>query len=204
MTSRNQPLDLALLFLALLAFAVAPAWLPPSYSWVEHGISEAAGQGVEGAWITRTGFLAFGLAVLRIARLRRVDWQPLATFLHRVFGLSMLAVAAFSARSWEPEAPYVASEDLLHSAFATAMGFAYVTALVSLVVVRRHRSSAAALPDWLALVVTALVPPLGMSTAVWGLMQRVMFAVAGAWYAKEVWTGSRTGLGVQIDDPRQR
>jgi hypothetical protein len=183
-----------LLAAALVAFGLGPFLLPESYSVVEDGISESGAQGIEQAWPTRLGFIAFGLAVVWLTAVRRSDWQPLASLLHLLFGVSMFGVAAFSARPWEENAPYVQLEDSIHSWFASVMGFAFVTGVVTLVVIRRQRSLTAALPDWVALIVTTLVP-LAMSTAVWGLLQRLMFVTAAAWYGREaLLDASQTGM----------
>jgi len=110
----------------------------------------------------------------------------------------MFAVSAFSAKSWEENAPFGEREDFLHSLFAGVMGFCFVVAMVTLIVVRRHRSVRAALPDWVALVVTATVP-LTASTGVWGLLQRVMFVVAACWYAREAWLAGPGAVDVARD-----
>lgn len=175
-----------LLAAALVAFGVAPLLLPESYSAVEHGISESAAQGIEQAWPARLGFIAFGLAVLWLAAVRRADWQTPASLLHLSFGVCMFGVAAFSAKSWEEGAPYVELEDALHSQFAGVMGFAFIAGVTTLIVIRRRRSVAAALPDWAALIVTVSVP-LFMSSDIWGLLQRLMFVTAAAWYGREAW-----------------
>jgi hypothetical protein len=55
---------LSCLTVSALALAVAPMLMPESYSWVVHTTSESAAQGVNGAWLARLGFVAFGFAVL--------------------------------------------------------------------------------------------------------------------------------------------
>lgn len=175
-----------LLLAALAAIAAAPALLPQSYSWIEHGVSESAAQGVEGAWLARLGLLGYGLAVLWLVPLRRAAWGRLAAAAHRGFGLSMLGVAAFSAKPWWADPVYVASEEFLHSVFSGTAGFAFIAGLTALVVRRWHRSIPAALPDWVALLVAVAVP-LASASGVWGLLQRLMFLTAAAWYAREAW-----------------
>lgn len=175
---------LLLLAGALLALGLAPLAMPASYSWIEHGTSESAAQGIDGAWVARTGFILFGLAVLVLAQLRHHAWKPVGTVLHGIFAVSMLAVAAFSTKPWETDSAYVASEDLLHSVFATVMGFGFVAGVVAVMVARRLPSTRAALPD-IATIVIASVVPLTQSTSVWGLLQRTMFVTAAAWYARE-------------------
>jgi TRAP-type C4-dicarboxylate transport system permease small subunit len=79
---------LALYLVAILSLALAPLLMPAGYDWVRHTTSESAAQGLDGAWLARLGFVAFGLAVL------------------------MVATAAFSTRPWDPELPYSRVEDL--------------------------------------------------------------------------------------------
>ncbi len=173
-----------LLLVVGLVAIVAPVAMPPSYSWIRLGTSESAAQGLEGAWVTRAGFIMFGLAVLWLAGIRRRAWGKAGTFLHRGFAVSLLAVAAFSIRSWEPGADYVASEDLLHSLFATVMGLCFIAGVLTVMVARRLPGPWAALPDIAAATIPALVS-LAMSSPVWGLLQRIMFITAAAWYARE-------------------
>ncbi|MDH3684408.1 MAG: DUF998 domain-containing protein [Acidimicrobiia bacterium] len=176
----------ALLVAALVAFAFAPMLLPESYSWVEHGISESAAQGIDGAWLARGGLILYGLAVVWLVGIRHSTWGPLATALFAVFGASMFGVAAFAAKPWEEDAVFVESEDMLHSAFAGSAGFAFVAGILTLIVARRHRSVRAAIPDWVAFLVAAIVP-LTASASIWGALQRLMFFTAAVWYAREAW-----------------
>jgi hypothetical protein len=184
------PIALALVLLgsSALALALAPAVLPRSYSWVEHTTSEAAGQGVGGAWLARVGFVLFGVAVGLVVRCRRVGWNPVAVVAHGGFAVSMVAVAVFPSRPWT-EAPYDSLPDLLHSVAATAMGFCFVIGVVALM--GEGRSRGRRWGDALA-VGAAVVLPLAMT--VWpssaGVSQRLMFFVAYLWYGREILAGS--------------
>ncbi len=180
---------------AMTLLAVAPLWLPSSYSWVEHGTSESAAQGIDGAWVARSGFIAFGVAVVWLVQLRSRVWGWPGTILHLAFGVGMFGVAAFAARPWEHAAPYVESEDRLHSVAATVVAVGFIAGVVAVMVARQLPSVRAALPDLAALAV-AVVVPMTMSTQVWGVLQRLMFATAACWYGREAWlatTGYRAG-----------
>jgi hypothetical protein len=167
------------------ALFVAPSVLPASYSWLAHTTSEAAAQGVTGAWVARLGFLAFGFAVLLLAAVRRPVWGCWAAWLHAAFGVLMLAAAAFSSRSWDQAASFDPVEDLLHSVAATGMGFAFAigVAVVGWTQLQRRRLR----PLDVAAVLASVLLPLGMATSTGqaGLLQRVMFVVAYCWYAME-------------------
>jgi hypothetical protein len=179
-------LILATLATSALALAVAPALMPEGYSWVEHTTSESGAQGTEGAWLARCGFVLFSIAVLTLAAAAPSTWSILSRAAHGLFGACMLVVAAFSVRPWLPEAEFDATEDLVHSVAATAMGFAFAlgVVLVALTISRRHRRV-----RWFdaGAVVAAVVLPVAMTLlpGVTGVLQRVMFAVAYAWYARE-------------------
>lgn len=74
--------DLVLLGVSAVALAIAPVGLDESYSWVEHTTSQAGGQGVDGAWMARLGFILFGLAVIWLAHRKAGEWSQPATALH--------------------------------------------------------------------------------------------------------------------------
>lgn len=176
---------LGLLLASLLALALAPLALDESYSWLEHTTSEAAGQGVRGAWMARAGFLLFGLAVLWLAHRKAEHWRQPSTGMHVVFGACLVGVAAFSLRSWDGAVPYDRTEDLLHSVAATAMGFAFALGVVSVNWAWGRRPRLRVLD--VAAIAASVVLPLAMAamTGYAGALQRAMFAIAYVWYARE-------------------
>lgn len=176
---------MAALASSMLLLALAPIALPQSYSWVELGTSEAAAQGIAGAWVTRAGFVLFGLAVLGVCVLRHRAWKALATGLHGCFGVGMGMVAVYSHAPWQVGAPYVELEDQLHSVFASVVGFSFIAGVATTLIVRRPRTRASVLGDVTALMITGTIPLL-MAGPVWGILQRLMFFTAAAWYASEV------------------
>ena len=174
------------------ALAAAPALMPPSYSWVSHTTSESAAQGVGGAWLARTGFVLFGLSVILLATSRRQRWGSWATALHTGFGALLIAAAVFSHRPWTAGEDFDRVEDVLHSVAATSMGFAFVGGVV-LTALRRSRGDTwpRAL-DIMALAASVAVP-LSMATRpdIEGVLQRLMFVVAYAWYGAEAVRATR-------------
>ncbi len=186
-------LVLALLVVSAGLLAVAPLFVPDGYSWVRHTTSESAGQLVHGAWVARTGFVCFGLAVLSLAHRHVGQWGVAGSAAHGIFGVSMLASAVFSTRSWVRSAPFDRTEDLLHSiaSFGVGMGFIAGVALVS---VRRSRSSGHT--DWPSLaalvVVVACLGAMSSFADAAGAFQRMMFSVAFVWYGYEAMTAARS------------
>lgn len=168
-----------------VAVAFAPVVLDNSYSWMAHTTSDAAGQGVQGAWLTRLGFVTFGLGVLWLSHWMIAVWRRPATALHVVFGSCLMAVAAFSLRSWQVGAPYDRTEDLLHSVAATVMGFAFALGVVA-VGARPGRPASYRVLDLVAIAVSVVIPlSMAASGEHSGALQRAMFAVAYLWYATE-------------------
>lgn len=169
-----------------VALAVAPALMPAGYSWVSHTTSESAAQALQGAWLARLGFLVFGLSVLLLAAACRRRWGPRAVALHAAFGALMTAAAAFSHRPWIAGQPFDRTEDLLHSVAASAMGFAFAIGVAATWWWRVRSHDRWRVLDAVAVVASVAVP-LGMSA--WpqsdGMTQRIMFAVAYAWYLAE-------------------
>ena len=186
----NVRAGLAALVMSAAALAAAPAVLDDSYSWVEHTTSESGAQGASGAWLARTGFVLFGLAVIWISSRRAGLWPPVATALHLVFAVCMVSVAAYSTEPWIEGLEFDATEDTLHSVAATVMGFAFAFGVLA--VAAAPRRGRRRWFDGVAMV-ASVVLPLGMTqfASVAGVLQRLMFGVAYCWYAAEGSKGSR-------------
>ena len=192
---------LGLLVASIIAVALGPIALDESYSWVQHSTSEAAGQQVDGAWVTRSGFLLFGLAVLWLTHLETGRWSKFAASMHALFGACLTGVAAFSLRAWDGTSDYDHTEDLLHSVLATAMGFAFAFGVAGVAWTRPGRG--VRVIDVVAVAASILIPlAMAASDDYTGALQRVMFGVAYIWYATEVLRVTRSGESSQ-DDRRE-
>jgi len=168
---------------AVLCLALAPSAVPEGYSTVEHTPSEAGAQATQGAWLARSGFLLFGLAVFCLSVVKR-GWPRSARYLHGLFGLLLLATAVYSQRPFVEGVSYDHVEDLLHSVAATAMGIVFVAGVLVVGWLR--------IPRWKLVDVVALASAVGIPIAMTatagidGLLQRVMFGIAFVWYGLEV------------------
>jgi len=177
---------LLLIVAAVVLIAVAPLLLDDGYDPLRHSISESAAQFVVMAWAARTALLFSGLAVLAACVVRAAAWGFVATSAFAVFGVCWTLTAAFSTRSWVESAPFVALDDTLHSVFASAMAIIIVGG-IALIVSGRTVST-----RWrwatLGLVAAATFLPLVgvLYPEVAGLAQRIMFAAAYAWFAREL------------------
>ena len=195
---------LALLALSAAAIAAAPSLMPPGYSWVFHSISESAAQGQQGAWMARTGFLLFGFAVLRLARIRRAGWGLLGTLLLGLFGVFMVSTAAFSHRPWQEGVEFDAFEDVLHSVTASGMGVAFAFGVLA-VSIHRARASLPTRAFDLVAIAAAVVIPMTMAARpdIAGLAQRSMFLIAYLWYGSEALRGGQSTDGSSLREPRR-
>jgi len=183
--------------------AIAPAYMPDSYSWVEHSISESAGQGIENAWIARLGFLLLGFGVLLTAWFVGSRWGMWGRLAHRVYGISMFAVAAFAHMPWE-DVPYDSFEDSLHTVGAFGVGFGF-TAGVLLVTFRRGADAGwIRWFDWFA-IVAAFVIPMAMFNieGIAGVVQRVLFAIGYLWYGMEALPATDAASAEQQSEPAE-
>jgi Protein of unknown function (DUF998) len=170
---------------ALLVFFAAYA-MPDGYSWRLHSISESAAQRQHNAWIARLSLLCFGAAVLVLSLCMRGQWPRLTYWGNLVFAASMLGAAAFSHSPWAPGEAADRFEDFLHSVFASGMGLAFCVGVVARFAQRGSRAHFGRSLDALALVVATVLPLLMASaSSSGGLAQRVMFAVAYAWFGRE-------------------
>jgi len=165
---------------------LAPPLMPEPYSWITHTISESAAQGVDGAWLARFGFTMFGLAVIWLATVERHRWGRLGSAVHGAFGVSMFAIALFSHRPFQEDVPFDVVEDTVHSAAATAVGFAFAFGVLAVALRLRHAGGGVRFRDVVALMASVVIP---MGMTVWpelaGLLQRGMFLIAYVWYLSE-------------------
>lgn len=177
---------LAGLAASLVALALAPLLMPASYSWRTNTISESAAQGIEDAWLARLGLALFGLSALWVVRIAGLRWGLLARLCFVAFGALMTAVASVATRPWEPDLPYDRTEDLLHSLAATGVGAAFIAGAI-LVAFQHGFGQPPRVVD-LGVAALACLLTLGMSFLpdYDGLLQRVMFLTAYAWFAREV------------------
>jgi hypothetical protein len=187
---------LACLVASALSLTLAPLLMPADYSWITHTTSESAAQGVDGAWLARLGFLLFGLGVLWLAVMSPPTWGRWAIVFHVSFGVFMIGAAVFSAQPWDPGLPYDPVEDLLHSVTATALGFSFAFGVFVIVLRRRRRRLRTRWLDVTA-ITASVVLPMGMFavTDIAGALQRGIFLLAYAWYAREtlLLTGRKAG-----------
>ena len=181
-----------LLFLcaSVVALLIAPVLMPASYDWIAHTTSESGAQGIDGAWLVRTGFVLYGVAVLLLAASKK-DWNRLARWIHAIFGLSMIGNAVFSSKPWLTELPFDALEDTLedtlHSWMSGLVGTAFTVGVLVAFFLRGKSGWFSKPFDSVAILTSIIITVIMFSgdEGFTGLIQRIMFAVSYLWYAKE-------------------
>jgi hypothetical protein len=185
---------LVILFLSMAGLLFAPLLMPQDYDWVSNAISEAAAQGIHGAWLARLGFVLYGMAVIWLTASQRGVWSLAARGCHLLFGVFMVCAAAFSIRPWAEAAPFDPTEDFLHSFAATAMGFAYTLGVLLVFLQRPKTEFRWRMFDLVAAVVATVFPLMMLALPeIHGLIQRTMFLVSYLWYGKEALRLARAG-----------
>ncbi len=186
---------LGLLVGAFVSFTIAPWLMPDSYSAVENAISESAGQGVQNAWLARTGFLLLGFAVLLTANATGSNWNVWGRVAHRTYGVAIIAAAAYAHMPWEDE-PYDRFEDFLHSVAASAVGLAFIVGVLLVSIGRPAGRAGWRAFDWFAVIASMGISMMMFNFVEYaGAMQRTMFATGMVWYGLEAirwWRGEPT------------
>ncbi|WP_203337108.1 DUF998 domain-containing protein [Nocardioides limicola] len=185
--TRTQRCGVLLLLIGSAVCLAAVPWvLTDDYDWIAHTTSEAAGQGVEGAWLARLGFFGYGCGVLWLALARRPRWGRVGTSLFVVFAAMMASAAVFSSRPWTPGTTFDVVEDVLHSVAATAMGFAFAFGVVAVGLRRRRVPVLTRVRDLVAILASVAMPTMMLlASHQAGLWQRAMFAISYLWFAAE-------------------
>jgi hypothetical protein len=174
-----------LLAFSALALASAPLLMPASYSVLTHSVSESAAQGVEGAWLARTGLALLGASVLMLGLRPPRHWTRWARAAHISFGVSMVATAVFSHAPWDGS-PHDRFEDFLHSAASFGVGMSFTIGVV--LVALTGRSARRRALDLVAIVAAIAIPLIMPRIDAGGLAQRTMFLIAILWYGMETVT----------------
>jgi Protein of unknown function (DUF998) len=185
-----------LLLSSMLAVASAPLLMPDSYSWLVNTISESGGQGIHGAWVTRSGFLLTAIAVLLMCSVASTRWGYWGRASMRLYAFGLISGAIFAKASWE-DVPHDRIEAFLHtlSVFWGGVGFALGVLIVSF---RRQR------PNWwrrgfdLAIVLATPIVPLLMLVFAGhaGLLQRALALAGYVWLLIEAFRLMRARPGV--------
>lgn len=178
------------LCLALVSWAV-----PDTYSVIEHTLSEAAGQGVRGGWLARTGMILAAFAAVLLSVTPSLRWGPWSRLAHRLFGVFAVFIAIFEDGSFiEGETDPV--EAWLHTVVTVAAGVAFVLGVLLVMVEGRRLGRIPAAFDQVAILAPLVLPVVMLRVdGIDGLAQRLMLAAGLWWY----WLEARSVLAGQAE-----
>ena len=188
---RGVPADLLLVRLArptlivsLLILAVAPLLIGDSYSVTEHTLSESGAQGIEGAWVLRTGVLLTSFSVLAMALTARSVWGRAARWWLRIYALALVMLVVFPEAPWDGSAHsrIVAS---IHTVFGATGAIAFIFGVMAVSASRPRSQLRARVFDWVAIAAVALIPQIMLLVTNDGLWQRFTVVLGYVWLISE-------------------
>jgi len=174
----------AALIVSLLMFAIAPRFVPETYSIVENTLSESGAQGTQGAWVFRAGVLLAACSVSLMAVSTRQGWSPAARRWMRFYGLALVMLMVF------PEAPpdggaYDETTATLHTAFAASGGASFILGVIAVSLSRARHDFWFRSLDWVVVAAVVVIPQVMLVTGVDGLLQRIMVGLGYIWLLSE-------------------
>jgi len=172
------------LILSLSMLVLAPLFVSDSYSIIEHTLSESGAQGIEGAWVFRTGVALAALSVLVMSLSAQQTWTSAAIRWLRMYAVALLMLTMF------PEAPldggaHDETVAMLHTAFAVVGAVSFILGVVTVSGTRPRQAIRARVFDWLVVAAVALLPQIMVLVRVDGLLQRIMVAFGYVWLLAE-------------------
>jgi hypothetical membrane protein len=172
------------LILSMSMLVLAPLFISDAYSIIEHTLSESGAQGVEGAWVFRTGVDLAASSVLVMTFSPRQTWTAAARWWLRIYAVALLMLTMF------PEAPLDGSAHdetvaMLHTVFAVVGAVSFILGVVTVSGTRSRHDIQARVFDWFVIAAVALLPQIMVLVRVDGLLQRIMVAFGYVWLLAE-------------------
>lgn len=183
-----------LLLASAVCLALVPWVVPDSYSVVEHTLSEAAGQGVQGGWLARTGMILSAFAAFMLAATPALRWGPWGRLAHRLFGAFTVFIAIFE------DTPFAGGqsdrfEESIHTVVTVAAGATFVIGVLVVTLEGRRFGRVPSAVDQAAFLAPLVLPLVMLQVdGIDGLAQRLMLGVGIWWYwleARSVMTAGR-------------
>lgn len=177
-------------FLIVSAMVAGPFLSPDGFSVLRHSTSEQAGQMMEGAWLMRAGFVAFGSLTILAAGMDFFR-RPFVRAALVVFGAGLVGAAIWSNASILPDAVSDMDEDRLHSIASGIVGTAFAAACAARLFA--PGGSSRDMLAWTGLAISVLVPiAMILLPEVRGLLQRGMFGFSFLFVLREFWLDNAT------------
>ena len=169
---------------SVLLLALAPLAVADSYSIIDHTLSEAGGQGVDGAWVLRAGILITAGSVWLLALGSGAAWGWVAQQWMRVYAVGLVFLAILPEAAWDgrPHSPTVA---FLHTVSGVVAAVAFIVGVMTITRRRPRYQRARRAYDWIAMAAVALIPQLILMVGGDGLLERIMVVFGYGWLFSE-------------------
>ena len=168
-----------LLAASLSLLAVAPFFVPDTYSPIAHTISESGGQGVPGAWVERSGVILAAGAVLVMTMHTGPTWSRTASRWIRLFSAALLVLALFPESPWHGGS-HDATVAMMHTVGGVVGAVSFTLGVVT-VSLSSRRGWGARLYDGLMVSALISIPQVMLVSTVDGILQRLMVILGYGW-----------------------
>lgn len=170
------------LVVSAFLLALAPLFIESPYSFVSNTLSQAGAQGLDGAWVFRSGVLLAAVSVLVMTTHPLWRGTPAGWMRGYVVALVFLALFPVSPPDGSAHNETVA---LIHTVFGLVGVISFILGAAA---VNRSRPETRLVPrsfDWLVIAAVALVPPAVFAVEFDGVLQRVMVGLGYVWLIAE-------------------
>lgn len=165
---------------SIILLALAPLAVADTYSVIDNTLSEAGGQGVEGAWVLRAGILVTAFSVWLLASASATAWGWVAAQWMRIYAVALVFLAILPEEAWDGR-PHNPSVAFLHTVAGVVSAVAFIVAVLSITRRRPPRQRARRAYDWATMIAIALIPQLILVLSGDGLLERVMALFGYGW-----------------------
>ena len=169
---------------SIVLLVAAPLAIPPGYSVVDHTLSESGGQGVDGAWIMRSGVLLTSISVFALISVSALVWSALARLFLSIYATALLFLVIFPESPWT-DATHDAFVAWLHTASGVVGGIAFILGAFLVFRSRPEDDKLRRAHDWIVMASIALIPQVMLVLPADGVLQRLMVAIGFTWLLAE-------------------
>lgn len=171
------------LAVSMVLLAIAPVFLPDTYSPIEHTLSESGAQGVPTAFVFRSGLIFAATAVLVMTMEAGAVWGGRARLWLRVYALAVVGLALFPESPWDGGG-HDETVAFLHTMAGVVGAIAFIVG-IAMVSFSRPRRARARVFDFVVAGAVAVIPQLMLVTPADGMLQRVMVLLGYVWLFSE-------------------
>lgn len=169
------------MIVSVIMLATAPLFIDPSYSAVQHTLSESGGQGVEHSWIFRSAVLLTSVAVMVLARAARSAWPRLGLLWLRIYAIGLIFVVLLPESPWNGPTPNQTAA-YLHTVAGAGSAIAFILAVAAVAHTRARHLVGTRLFDLVTVLGVAVIPQVMLVMVDHdGILQRSAVGLGYAW-----------------------